>query len=303
MPRRVNIFRRGSEPQSSARLADATEALEQASGLDRTIRVLSTAVRRTRPPGAGQGRPARRPAGPPRPPAAHRRARRAVDVRRRPRPHAGDASRSAGPGRRRARRSGPERPHRHRRLGLPAPRAAARRPDPRRGDGRDERPVLGVLVARYQGRDGAAARSASLPVHAARGHLPRRAPRLPAGRGRQPRRQDRPSRPARLARPVQRRGPPGRLARHPAARLHQPLRAADRRRRARPHRPLPPQDPLHQGRVVTDDNADICVVCPWHGSTFRVADGSVVHGPATDRQPSFETRVTEEGTLQVRPIG
>ncbi|TYB49136.1 Rieske (2Fe-2S) protein [Actinomadura chibensis] len=59
--------------------------------------------------------------------------------------------------------------------------------------------------------------------------------------------------------------------------------------------------PLHQGRVVTDDNADVCVICPWHGSTFRVQDGAVVHGPATARQPAFETRVTEEGTVQVRP--
>ncbi|WP_243714379.1 Rieske (2Fe-2S) protein [Actinomadura bangladeshensis] len=60
--------------------------------------------------------------------------------------------------------------------------------------------------------------------------------------------------------------------------------------------------PLHQGRIVTDDNADVCVVCPWHGSMFRVADGSVVHGPATARQPSFESRVTEDGILQVRPL-
>jgi nitrite reductase/ring-hydroxylating ferredoxin subunit len=60
--------------------------------------------------------------------------------------------------------------------------------------------------------------------------------------------------------------------------------------------------PLHQGRIVTDDNADVCVICPWHGSTFRVADGSVVHGPATARQPSFESRVTEDGVLQVRPV-
>ncbi|HEX2313476.1 MAG TPA: Rieske (2Fe-2S) protein [Thermomonospora sp.] len=60
--------------------------------------------------------------------------------------------------------------------------------------------------------------------------------------------------------------------------------------------------PLHQGRVIVDENDDTCVVCPWHGSTFRVADGSVVHGPATGRQPSFETRVTEDGTLQVRPV-
>ncbi|GAA4087348.1 MULTISPECIES: Rieske (2Fe-2S) protein [Actinomadura] len=59
--------------------------------------------------------------------------------------------------------------------------------------------------------------------------------------------------------------------------------------------------PLHQGRVITDDKAETCVVCPWHGSTFRVRDGSVVRGPATGRQPAFESRVTE-GTVQVRPI-
>ncbi|WP_131735635.1 Rieske 2Fe-2S domain-containing protein [Actinomadura roseirufa] len=61
--------------------------------------------------------------------------------------------------------------------------------------------------------------------------------------------------------------------------------------------------PLHQGRIVTDDAAEACVVCPWHGSTFRVRDGSVVHGPATGRQPVFESRVTDEGLVQVRPLG
>ncbi|MEU5877234.1 Rieske 2Fe-2S domain-containing protein [Spirillospora sp. NPDC047279] len=60
--------------------------------------------------------------------------------------------------------------------------------------------------------------------------------------------------------------------------------------------------PLHQGRIITDDDADPCVVCPWHGSTFRVRDGSVVHGPATGRQPAFESRVLEDGTVQVRPV-
>ncbi|MFC4908987.1 Rieske 2Fe-2S domain-containing protein [Actinomadura gamaensis] len=60
--------------------------------------------------------------------------------------------------------------------------------------------------------------------------------------------------------------------------------------------------PLHQGRITVDDDGDTCVVCPWHGSTFRVADGSVVHGPATGRQPAFETRVSDEGTVQVRPL-
>jgi nitrite reductase/ring-hydroxylating ferredoxin subunit len=59
--------------------------------------------------------------------------------------------------------------------------------------------------------------------------------------------------------------------------------------------------PLHQGRIVDIDN-QACVVCPWHGSTFRVADGSVVDGPATGSQPAFDTRILEDGTVQVRPI-
>lgn len=58
--------------------------------------------------------------------------------------------------------------------------------------------------------------------------------------------------------------------------------------------------PLHQGRVTTERGA-LCVVCPWHGSTFCLTDGNVVHGPATARQPSFEARVTDDGIVQVRP--
>ena len=42
--------------------------------------------------------------------------------------------------------------------------------------------------------------------------------------------------------------------------------------------------PLHQGQLVSE-GVDLCVACPWHGSTFRVVDGTVVHGPATARQP------------------
>jgi nitrite reductase/ring-hydroxylating ferredoxin subunit/uncharacterized membrane protein len=58
--------------------------------------------------------------------------------------------------------------------------------------------------------------------------------------------------------------------------------------------------PLHQGRiVVARDSA--CVACPWHGSTFVIADGTVVHGPATARQPSFQTRVTDGGRVELRP--
>lgn len=59
--------------------------------------------------------------------------------------------------------------------------------------------------------------------------------------------------------------------------------------------------PLHQGRIVEIRGA-MCVTCPWHGSTFRVGDGGVVHGPATARQPAFESRVSESGWVQVRPL-
>jgi len=65
--------------------------------------------------------------------------------------------------------------------------------------------------------------------------------------------------------------------------------------------------PLHQGRVVpaagqaAGKDGDACVTCPWHGSTFRLRDGEVVHGPATARQPAFESRVTDSGVVQVRP--
>jgi len=58
--------------------------------------------------------------------------------------------------------------------------------------------------------------------------------------------------------------------------------------------------PLHQGRIVIERGA-ACVACPWHGSTFAVADGTVVHGPATARQPAFETRVTADGRVELRP--
>jgi nitrite reductase/ring-hydroxylating ferredoxin subunit len=57
--------------------------------------------------------------------------------------------------------------------------------------------------------------------------------------------------------------------------------------------------PLHQGRIVVERGAP-CVACPWHGSTFVIADGTVVHGPATARQPAFQTRVTADGRVELR---
>jgi nitrite reductase/ring-hydroxylating ferredoxin subunit len=58
--------------------------------------------------------------------------------------------------------------------------------------------------------------------------------------------------------------------------------------------------PLHQGSLSDDGNGP-CVTCPWHGSTFRITDGTVVHGPATARQPAFDARIVEGGMVQVRP--
>jgi nitrite reductase/ring-hydroxylating ferredoxin subunit/uncharacterized membrane protein len=55
--------------------------------------------------------------------------------------------------------------------------------------------------------------------------------------------------------------------------------------------------PLHEGEV-----ADGCVTCPWHGSRFRLADGSVERGPASSPQPVYETRVTD-GRVEVRRAG
>jgi len=51
--------------------------------------------------------------------------------------------------------------------------------------------------------------------------------------------------------------------------------------------------PLSDGEL-----ANGCLTCPWHGSVFRIADGSVARGPATAPQPAFETREVG-GAIQV----
>jgi nitrite reductase/ring-hydroxylating ferredoxin subunit len=50
--------------------------------------------------------------------------------------------------------------------------------------------------------------------------------------------------------------------------------------------------PLGDGQFTQVDGED-CVVCPWHGSTFRLDDGAVVGGPAASSQPLLRTRVVE----------
>ena len=44
------------------------------------------------------------------------------------------------------------------------------------------------------------------------------------------------------------------------------------------------------GPLSDSELTDGCLTCPWHGSVFRIADGSVARGPATAPQPAFEVR-------------
>ena len=52
--------------------------------------------------------------------------------------------------------------------------------------------------------------------------------------------------------------------------------------------------PLHEGELEGD-----CIACPWHGSCFRLDDGSVVRGPSAYPQPTYEARIND-GRVEVR---
>jgi nitrite reductase/ring-hydroxylating ferredoxin subunit/uncharacterized membrane protein len=54
--------------------------------------------------------------------------------------------------------------------------------------------------------------------------------------------------------------------------------------------------PLNEGEL-----ADGCVICPWHGSMFRLTDGHIVRGPASVPQPAYQTRV-RDGKIEVRSL-
>ncbi|SCF45976.1 Ferredoxin subunit of nitrite reductase or a ring-hydroxylating dioxygenase [Micromonospora matsumotoense] len=56
--------------------------------------------------------------------------------------------------------------------------------------------------------------------------------------------------------------------------------------------------PLGEGEVQEIDG-HACVVCPWHGSAFRLNGGEVVHGPSATDQQILPTRIVD-GTLQTR---
>jgi nitrite reductase/ring-hydroxylating ferredoxin subunit/uncharacterized membrane protein len=53
--------------------------------------------------------------------------------------------------------------------------------------------------------------------------------------------------------------------------------------------------PLDEGEL-----ADGCVTCPWHGSRFRLVDGSVDRGPAAYPQPAWPARITD-GVIELAP--
>jgi len=59
----------------------------------------------------------------------------------------------------------------------------------------------------------------------------------------------------------------------------------------------------HEGGPLAEGSFDErCVVCPWHGSTFRLADGVVERAPASAPQPVLDARVSA-GMIEVRARG
>ena len=54
--------------------------------------------------------------------------------------------------------------------------------------------------------------------------------------------------------------------------------------------------PLDEGKCE-----DGIVTCPWHGSRFRMSNGSVVNGPAVYAEPTFAVRV-RDGKIELRRL-
>jgi len=57
--------------------------------------------------------------------------------------------------------------------------------------------------------------------------------------------------------------------------------------------------PLSEGQL-SGAGEDMCITCPWHGSTFRLRDGDVRRGPTTYPQPVLRVRVDPDGSVQAR---
>jgi nitrite reductase/ring-hydroxylating ferredoxin subunit/uncharacterized membrane protein len=52
--------------------------------------------------------------------------------------------------------------------------------------------------------------------------------------------------------------------------------------------------PLAEGELKGES-----IVCPWHGSTFRLSDGAVRHGPAATREVAYRARIND-GQVEVQ---
>ncbi|MGZ8564177.1 MAG: Rieske 2Fe-2S domain-containing protein [Candidatus Limnocylindria bacterium] len=55
--------------------------------------------------------------------------------------------------------------------------------------------------------------------------------------------------------------------------------------------------PLSKGQLAGDT-----IVCPWHGSAFRLSDGAVRHGPSSTRQVAYRARITGDQVEVQGPI-
>ena len=58
--------------------------------------------------------------------------------------------------------------------------------------------------------------------------------------------------------------------------------------------------PLSAGTTV-DVDGEPCLECPWHGSAFRLGDGTAVRGPAGSDQALLRTRVRDGQLEAARP--
>jgi nitrite reductase/ring-hydroxylating ferredoxin subunit/uncharacterized membrane protein len=57
--------------------------------------------------------------------------------------------------------------------------------------------------------------------------------------------------------------------------------------------------PLSEGEL-SGTGDETCIICPWHGSTFRLRDGQVQRGPTTYPQPVLQVRIDPDGSVQAR---
>jgi nitrite reductase/ring-hydroxylating ferredoxin subunit/uncharacterized membrane protein len=56
----------------------------------------------------------------------------------------------------------------------------------------------------------------------------------------------------------------------------------------------------HRGGPLSEGKrSGNCLVCPWHGSVFDIHSGLAMQGPASERQPTYETRLVDN-VLEVR---